>query len=178
MGWILTGRTSEVESELNQTNILILTYETNISNTSVFTSIDDVTPSKPDLEDFWNIDSIGVYDNPRTSNDEMVMRNFKETVKFEDGRYQVTWPWKDIPPDLPVNRELAMGRLRLTVSRMRSKPDLMKRYDSIIQDQLDTEIIEKVNSTFADGWLVVLRLNVPVNNFSVMSGRSHRFLGN
>ena len=26
--------------------------------------------------------------------------------------------------------------------------------------------------------LVVLRLNVPVNNFSVMSGRSHRFLGN
>ena len=28
------------------------------------------------------------------------------------------------------------------------------------------------------GWLVVLRLNVPVNNFSVMSGRSHRFLCN
>ena len=28
------------------------------------------------------------------------------------------------------------------------------------------------------GWLVVLRLNVPVNNFSVMSERSHRFLGN
>ena len=30
-------------------------------------------------------------------------------------------------------------------------------------------------------WIVclfVLRLNVPVNNFSVMSGRSHRFLGN
>ena len=27
-------------------------------------------------------------------------------------------------------------------------------------------------------WLVVLRLNVPVNNFSVMAGRSHRFLGN
>ena len=26
--------------------------------------------------------------------------------------------------------------------------------------------------------LFVLRLNVPVNNFSIMSGRSHRFLGN
>ena len=25
--------------------------------------------------------------------------------------------------------------------------------------------------------LVLLRFNVPVNNFSVMSGRSHRFLG-
>ena len=145
LGWILTGRMSEVESELNQTNMLILTYGTNVSNTSVF------TPSEPDLEDFWNSESIGVYDNPRTSTDEMVMRNFKETVKFEDGRYQVTWPWKDTPPDLPVNRELAMGRLKSTVSRMRSKPDLMKRYDAIIQDQLDKEIIEKVNSIFADG---------------------------
>ena len=33
-------------------------------------------------------------------------------------------------------------------------------------------------SVFTLWLLVVLRLNVPVNNFSVMSGRSHRFLGN
>ena len=52
-----------------------------------------------DLEDFWNIESIGVHDNPRMSNDEMVMRNFKETITFENGSYQVPWPWKDIPPD-------------------------------------------------------------------------------
>ena len=31
---------------------------------------------------------------------------------------------------------------------------------------------------FSTKFVVVLRLNVPVNNFSVMSGRSHRFLGN
>ena len=112
--------------------MLILTYGTNISNTCVFISIDDASPSKPDLEEFWKIESIGVYINPRTINDEFVMRNFKETVKFEDGRYQVTWPWKEIPPDLLVNRELARGRLRSTVSRMRSTTDLMKRYDAII----------------------------------------------
>ena len=35
-----------------------------------------------------------------------------------------------------------------------------------------------LNQLSGFGWLVVLRLNVPVNNFSVMSGRSHRFLGN
>ena len=151
LGWILTGRTSEVESEFNQINMLILTYGTNVSNTSVFTSIADVTPSKTDLEDFWNIESIGVYHNPRVSNDEMAIRNFKETITFENGRYQVTRPWKDIPPGLPINRELAMGRLRSTAAKMRSKPDLMKHYDTIIQDQLDKEIIEKVNSTFKGG---------------------------
>ena len=79
------------------------------------------------------------------------MINFKETITFENRRHQVTWPWKDIPPDLPVNRELAMGRLRSTEARMRSNPDLMKHYDAIIQDQLDKEIIEKVNSTFKGG---------------------------
>ena len=38
--------------------------------------------------------------------------------------------------------------------------------------------IERAREGGQESWLVVLRLNVPVNNFSVMSGRSHRFLGN
>ena len=96
--------------------------------------MDEVAPSKPNLEDFWNNESIGVYEDPGTTKDEIVKRNFKETVKFENGRYQVTWPWKDKPPDLPVNRELAMGRLRSTVTRMRGKSWLVKQYDAIIQD--------------------------------------------
>ena len=33
------------------------------------------------------------------------------------------------------------------------------------------------DETYNVFYLFVLRLNVPVNNFSVMSGRSHRFLG-
>ena len=151
LGWILTGRTSEIDSQMNESNMLILTYGTNATKTSVFTSLDDASPAKPDLEDFWNTESIGVYDNPRTTNEEMVTKNFKETIKFENGRYQVTWPWKNESLDLPVNRELALGRLRSTVSRMKSKPDLMKQYDAILQDQFDKGVIEKVNSTFADG---------------------------
>ena len=80
----------------------------------------------------------------------MVMRHFKETVNFEDGRYKIIWPWKDEPPDLPVNQALAVGRLWSTVSRMRNKPELIKQFDDIIQDQLDKGVKEKVNSTFAD----------------------------
>ena len=36
----------------------------------------------------------------------------------------------------------------------------------------------KISGFTVQSVVVVLRLNVPVNNFSVMSGRSHRFLGN
>ena len=50
--------------------------------------------------------------------------------------------------------------------------------DSLISSAEDAEdCVAKFTSLVRDR-LVVLRLNVPVNNFSVISGRSHRFLGN
>ena len=150
LGWILTGRTSENEQSANETNMLILTYGTIIIQTNVFKSIDEVAPRQPDLEDFWNIENIGIFDNPRTTNDKMVKKQFKETLTFEDGRYHVNWPWKEENPDLPINRELALGRLKSNVSRMRNKPEVMKQYDNIIQDQLEKEVIERVNTTNKD----------------------------
>ena len=44
------------------------------------------------------------------------------------------------------------------------------------KDMFKSVVVEEKTFKIID--LVVLRLNVPVNNFSVMSGRSHRFLGN
>ena len=150
LGWILTGRTTETETSASETNMIILTYGTNITQTSVFQSVDNAIPVKPDLEDFWNMETIGVLDNQTTKNDEMVKNHFKENLTFVDGRYQVKWPWKDENPDLPKNRELAVGRLRSNVSRMKNKPELLQQYDSIIQDQLAKGIIEKVENTNTD----------------------------
>ena len=70
LGWILTGRTNECESSADKTNMLILTYGTNITSTSVHQFIDNVTPTKPDLEDFWNIETTGILDYPNITNDE------------------------------------------------------------------------------------------------------------
>ena len=42
----------------------------------------------------------------------------------------------------------------------------------------DAELVDRFRFTKEEMRLVVLRLNIPVNNFSVISGRSHRFLGN
>ena len=46
----------------------------------------------------------------------------------------------------------------------------------VVSDDVDAVVSDDVNAVVS--CLVVLRLNVPVNNFSVMSGRSHCFLGN
>ncbi|XP_052787362.1 uncharacterized protein LOC128222417 [Mya arenaria] len=154
-GWLLTGRINEPceeEAEKNDIGMLILTYGTDayrITNSNVFSSVDSDVPKKPDLEDFWAIESIGIIDDPRQNDDETAMAKFKETIQFKDSRYQVTWPWKEKNPDLPVNRGLALGRLKSTASRMQGRPELLKQYDSVIQDQLSKGVIEKVsgNST-------------------------------
>ncbi|MCG8049164.1 MAG: hypothetical protein N0E48_26780, partial [Candidatus Thiodiazotropha endolucinida] len=81
LGWILTGRTTEGVSNQEETSMLTLTYGTNITSTSVFQSVDNVIPTKPDLEDFWNIESIGILDNLITTNDEVAKKRFKETFQ-------------------------------------------------------------------------------------------------
>ena len=76
LGWIMTGRTSKVRNRAkirnrynhapyltksNQSSIKpICLRDKRLKHKRFFTSIDDVTPSRTDLEDFLNIESIGV----------------------------------------------------------------------------------------------------------------------
>lgn len=52
LGWMLTGRTCEQESEHYISNMLILTSGVDITRTRVFASVDSALPRKPDLQDF------------------------------------------------------------------------------------------------------------------------------
>ncbi len=104
------------------TSMLIMTPGLNVSKTEMCSSVDSVIPVKPDLEDFWNIESIGITNTPSQSGDSKAMNNFKDTLLFKDQRYQVTWPWKEDDPELPENRQLALGRLRSLVTKMKNKP--------------------------------------------------------
>ena len=88
------------------------------------------------------MESIGISDHLENSDDEKAMQAFREKLKFENGRYQVTWPWKQDDPDLPVNRSLAFGRLKSCIDRMKKKAELLKQYDAVIKEQLKKEIIE------------------------------------
>ena len=105
---------------------------------------------KPSLEDFWNLETIGINDLPEDLQDNEALKTFHETLRYEAGRYHVSWPWKDDIPCLPENRELAFGRLKSLIHKLRNNPDLVKQYDSIIQDQLDRGVIEKVQPETTD----------------------------
>ena len=104
LGWtILTGRIKETDSKTNYYNMLVLTYGADYGSPNLFTPADVVTPKKQTLK----IQKI----------------KFKDNLRYEDGRYQVTWPWKEDMPDLPVNRGLAYGRLKSNVDRMKRRPN-------------------------------------------------------
>lgn len=152
-GWISSGRTKKVMDDIQDVSMLILT-QNSLTKTNLFVSIDSSLPVKPNLEDFWSIESIGIMDNPNVSNDEKAMKHFKDTLKFSEGRYHVTWPWKDEEPNLQINRELAYGRLKSVLSKLQRKPELMKMYSNVIEDQINKGIIEKVDENTTGTGLV------------------------
>ena len=88
--------------------------------------------------------TIGISDSPDQCDNDVALKKFRETLKYDQGRYSVRWPWKEDCPDLPENKALALRRLRSLVSRMKNDPVLIQKYDEIIEDQLDKGVIEQV----------------------------------
>ena len=155
LGWILGGQVHNTTEEVSESGLLVTTVGLVLRgikmNTHMLTSIDHSLESKPNLEHFWSLESIGITDSPVAADDDQALDNFNKTFKFVDGRYLVSWPWKELNPDLPDNYQLAVGQLKSTVQRLRKDPRLLKMYTDIIQEQLDRGIIEKVSNDTEEG---------------------------
>ena len=122
-------------------------YDTEVHwGTSLLASIDKSLPQKPSMEYIWNLESIGINVSLTESDNTVAMNTFNDTLIYENGRYTLTWPWKNDKQCLPENRALALGRLKSLVRRLKDNPELIKNYDAIIEDQLKRGIIERVTS--------------------------------
>jgi len=122
-------------------------------NTETLTFSDSSHIAKPNIEQFWSLESLGITDSPFRCYDDLALDDFNKSVKFANGRYMVTWSWKDENPDLPENFQLAYGRLRSIVHKLKKDPKLLEKYEAIIQDQLQKGIIEKVTNNSEQGAL-------------------------
>ncbi|XP_065195843.1 uncharacterized protein LOC135827242 [Sycon ciliatum] len=107
---------------------------------------DDTLPA---LEDLWSLESLGINDNPETTDNDMVREHFNATIRKENGRYTVNWPWKEKAPQ--VNYELARGRLVSLIKRLFTQPDILRHYDQTIRDQHASGIIEEVPNAVPTG---------------------------
>ena len=95
------------------------------------------------VEEFWDLETLGIRDDPAEKEDEVAMKAFEESICQIDGRYRVSWPWKDEQPDLPSNFQMAYSRLNAILRKLQSDDELMERYNATIVEQRQKGIIEE-----------------------------------
>ena len=70
------------------------------------------------------------------TDDDEALKQFNKLICYRDGRYQVAWSWKCQNPNLPVNWDIVIGRMRSLARHLKGNPDLLKKYNDIIQGQV------------------------------------------
>ncbi|XP_057305140.1 uncharacterized protein LOC130642082 [Hydractinia symbiolongicarpus] len=143
-GWILSGRISENEKHTSDVSMFVMTNTTAdqpFAEIQKMKPLDECENLEPDIEALWSLETIGI--DTKDKSESNVLQAFKETVKMENGRYQVSWPWKEDEPNLPDNYELCNGRLKSLYKRLCEKPRLLKKYDKTIKEQLERSVIER-----------------------------------
>ncbi len=94
-----------------------------------------------DYEQLCSLDVLGLADKPE-NDQETVYQEFKEQLqRNEAGWYESKLPWKANHPALPTNEAGSRRRLQQLVKRL-ERDGNYERYDSIIQEQLQSGVIE------------------------------------
>ncbi len=112
-GWMLSG-CIQSENPNNEEHVMLIISEErrNVGNELAVLHHKEYErdPDKVNLENLFSLDSVGIMDSPYTSDDDVVLQKYNESVSFENGRYQVDLPKKEeMIPHLPDNYELALG---------------------------------------------------------------------
>ena len=90
-----------------------------------------------DLQKFWDLETLGIRDTETSVRDK-----FSHEIRFTGERYHVKLPFKDNHPMLPDNYTNASRRLAIVIKK--TKPEILKQYDQVIKEQLESGVVEGV----------------------------------
>jgi len=96
------------------------------------------------VDQLWSLDTVGIKetDISTTEEQECALKQFYDTITFEDGRYNVGFPWRHDPETLPSNFGLAYAQLQHLYKKL--PINLIRAYDDILRQQICNGIIEEV----------------------------------
>jgi len=81
-----------------------------------------------------------------------VMQDFQQTVTtLPNGRYVVRLPWRQAHPELPTNKQLALGRTQKTVDKLQRQGRLSE-YSAVFSAWEESGFIEKVPVYDLERW--------------------------
>ena len=83
-------------------------------------------------------------DSMKASKNEKVLDNFNSLVNFKDGRYEVSFPFKEFHQESDDDYLTSKGRLKNLFKKCKENKELLFEYDKIINEQINLNIVEKV----------------------------------
>ena len=100
-----------------------------------------------ELKPLWELDHIGIKE---PTDNVVAVDKFQQSISYEKCRYSACLPCKDEHPDLPINRFLAIKRLKSLLNNLSKNPKMSKLYNNIIKEQLLSEgFIEEIDDNLA-----------------------------
>ncbi|GFT90023.1 DUF1758 domain-containing protein [Nephila pilipes] len=99
------------------------------------------------LKKFFDLESIGIRDDPHYYDEDKALEIFNETVRFKNNGYTVSIPWKNNCNQLGDNYYVAEKRLKGLERRRKFDNSLYLKYRDILNEYLDKDIIEKLSDT-------------------------------
>lgn len=101
-------------------------------------------PTADEVREWWSLESIGIRDDPDANDDQEMVDHFYRTFsRKEDGRFVVAWPWKEFPPKLSDNYDMAYSRLCSLLRMLRKNPELKEKYVQGFRDDEKKGVIER-----------------------------------
>ena len=134
-GWVLSGPLrGKISNSSEQVNV---NFVSSLPPDPLHV-LDTSLPLDNEVKKMWDLETLGI------CKENEIHEEFLDNISFTGSRYSVKLPWKMRHAPLPTNYSLALNRLKGQIRRLREQPEILKSYDNIIKEQLDTGIIEQV----------------------------------
>ena len=136
------GKAGEPIAELSTLGWAMMSAGKEVGLNSVYLT----RTSSVEYQQLCSLDVLGLQDRPERGQ-QCVYQEFKEQLRWSDeGWYETGLLWKHGHEPLQSNEHGSLRRLENLTKKLQKEPVLLAQYDQIIQDQLETGIVERVTS--------------------------------
>ncbi|PIC31055.1 hypothetical protein B9Z55_022095 [Caenorhabditis nigoni] len=100
------------------------------------------------IEQLYRVENLGIepasqLEKSKKSQEQFLEEFENSLVTTPGGTVQVSLPWNGRQERMGNNKKLAFSRLLQLIGKLTGKPDLTRSFEKILQEQLDTGIIER-----------------------------------